>query len=80
MNQALTQEEAAKTAAIAYRITTIDQFMSAMRLYRETSERYSDDGWGNKTDRALWALAAVYAAGIVEGKREERSRRKKGAE
>ena len=78
MNQALTQEEAAVTAEIASRITTANTVYSARRLLDEASKLFADRHAGN--DRALWALAAVYAAGIVEGKREERSRKKKGAE
>lgn len=77
MNKALTQEQAAATAAIAYRITTVNKFMSAMRLYREASELYTDSYGMSRTDRALWAVASVYAAGIMEGKRQERARRRR---
>ena len=74
----MTQQEAAKTAATAYTYGTASQLYDAHQLYLEASKIIRDDkSVKSSRDIAMLLLGIVYSAGVMEGKREERARRKK---
>ena len=77
MIKTMTQEEAAKIAAVAYGAGTASQLHDAMRLYTETLKVLRANGIVSDREIGIYSLATVYAAGVMEGKRAERARNKK---